>query len=129
MKERSSRLSPRRFLAKTSRLGAACAAASWMPLPVRVQMLGGDTHIARSPVVDLGFAAVRRIGDGVYARISDRSKGLETRCNGGFVVGRDAALLIEGFQTPAGASFQVEALRMVSQEPIRAATDTHFHFY
>ena len=41
---------------------------------------------------------------------------------------RDRALLIEGFQTPTGAAFQMEALRMVTQVPIQAAIDSHFHF-
>jgi glyoxylase-like metal-dependent hydrolase (beta-lactamase superfamily II) len=128
MKERGRVLSRRNFLADASRLGAACAAAHWMPEAVQAQSLADDPRIASAPLVDRGFAAVRRIGEGVYATISDRSKGLETRCNGGFIVGRDAALLVEGFQTPAGASFQIEALRMVSQVPIRAAINSHFHF-
>lgn len=128
MKKRSRPLSRRDFLTETSHLGAAYAAARWMLPPAHAQLQAGDSRIAQTPVVDRGFASVHRIGDGVYATISDRSKGLETRCNGGFIVGRDAALLIEGFQTPTGASFQIEALRMVSQVPIRAAIDSHFHF-
>src|SRR5262249_7151036 len=38
------------------------------------------------------------------------------------------ALLLEGFTTPKGASFQFDALRMVSQLPVKAALDTHYHF-
>src|SRR5439155_9729084 len=41
--------------------------------------------------------------------------------------GRDAALLVEGFATPAGASFQMDALRMVSQAPVKGALNTHHH--
>jgi glyoxylase-like metal-dependent hydrolase (beta-lactamase superfamily II) len=36
--------------------------------------------------------------------------------------------MIEGFGSATGATFQMEALRMVSQVPIRAALDTHYHF-
>jgi glyoxylase-like metal-dependent hydrolase (beta-lactamase superfamily II) len=79
-------------------------------------------------LADKGFASVRNIGDGVYATISDLSKGFETLSNGGFIVGTDAALLIEGFRTPSGASFQYDALRQVSAVPVRAALDTHYHF-
>src|SRR6266850_1639332 len=87
----------------------------------------GDTRISKTPLVDKGFASVRKIGNGLYATISDWSKGNTTVCNGGFLVGRDAALLVEGFATPAGASFQMDALRMVSQAPVKAALDTHYH--
>jgi glyoxylase-like metal-dependent hydrolase (beta-lactamase superfamily II) len=87
-----------------------------------------DGRVSSQPVADKGFASVRKIGSGVYATISDLSKGLETVSNGGFIIGTDAALLIEGFRTPAGASFQHTALRQVSAVPVRAALDTHYHF-
>jgi glyoxylase-like metal-dependent hydrolase (beta-lactamase superfamily II) len=64
----------------------------------------------------------------LYATISDPSKGNTTLCNGGFLAGKDGALLIEGFTTAAGASFQMDALRSVSQVPVKAAVDTHYHF-
>ncbi len=35
---------------------------------------------------------------------------------------------MEGFAGPAGASFQMDALRMVSRVPVRGALDTHYHF-
>src|SRR5207245_11543563 len=38
------------------------------------------------------------------------------------------ALVIEGFGSPAGAAFQLDALRMVSQVPVKGALDTHYHF-
>jgi glyoxylase-like metal-dependent hydrolase (beta-lactamase superfamily II) len=85
-------------------------------------------RVSPQPLADKGFASVRKVGDGVYATISDLSKGLETVSNGGFIVGTEAALLIEGFRTPAGASFQFAALRQVSEVPVRAALDTHYHF-
>jgi glyoxylase-like metal-dependent hydrolase (beta-lactamase superfamily II) len=72
--------------------------------------------VSPQPLADKGFASVRKVGNGVYATISDLSKGLETLSNGGFIVGNEAALLIEGFRSPAGASFQFAAL------------DTHCHF-
>jgi len=54
-------------------------------------------RVAQTPIVDKGFASVRKIGEGLYATISDPSKGFQTVCNGGFLVGKDGALLIEGF--------------------------------
>jgi glyoxylase-like metal-dependent hydrolase (beta-lactamase superfamily II) len=68
------------------------------------------------------------VGEGLYATISDPSKGFQTLCNGGFLVGKDGALMIEGFGSAAGAAFQMDALRMVSQVPVKGALDTHYHF-
>jgi cyclase len=120
--------SRRRFLAGTSSLGALYAASKFDPLSALAQTLPSDPRIAQQPVVDKGFALVRKIGNGVYATISDRTKGLQTRSNGGFIIGRDSALLIEGFQTPIGASFQMDTLRMVTKLPVHAAINTHWHF-
>ncbi len=128
MREVSQPFSRRDFLARTSCFGAAYALARLIPLPALAETLESDSRVAQTPLVDKGFASVRKIGDGLYATISDTSKGAQTICNGGFLVGKDAALLLEGFTTPAGASFQVDALRMVSPVPVKAALDTHYHF-
>ncbi len=121
-------VSRRHFLAFTSCFGAAYVVARMLPLPGLAKSLAQDPRVSPSPLVDKGFASVRKIGNGVYATVSDFSKGPQTLCNGGFLVGRDAAFLIEGFHRSAGAAFQVDALRMVSSVPVRAALDTHYHF-
>src|ERR1700758_875499 len=120
--------SRRSFLAGASSLGALYAAAKFGPLPALAEPLLDDPRIAKQPLADKGFASVRKIGDGLYATIADRSKGLQARCNGGFLVGRDAALMVEGFQTTIGSTFQLETLRSVTQVPVRAALNTHWHF-
>ena len=120
--------SRRTFLAKTSCFGAFYAIAKLIPLPALAAELALDSRVSQTPLVDKGFASVRKVGNGLYATISDSSKGLQTICNGGFLIGKDTALLIEGFTTPAGAFFQMDALRMVSQVPVKAALDTHYHF-
>jgi cyclase len=121
-------LTRRGFLASASCFGAAMACARLLPAAWASDSLAQDPRVAATPLLDKGFAASRKIGDGVYATIADTSKGFEALCNGGFIVGRDAALLIEGHHTPAGAAFELEALRMVSQAPVRAALNTHYHF-
>jgi glyoxylase-like metal-dependent hydrolase (beta-lactamase superfamily II) len=120
--------SRRSFLVKTSCFGAFYAVAKLIPLPALAAELASDSRVSQTPIVDKGFAAVRKVGNGLYATISDPSKGNTTLCNGGFLAGKDGALLIEGFTTPAGASFQMDALRMVSQVPVKGALDTHYHF-
>ena len=78
-------------------------------------------RIASQPIADKGFASVRKIGNGLYATIADRSKGLQARCNGGILIGRDAAIMLEGFQSTLGSAFQLETLRSLTQLPVRAA--------
>ena len=120
--------SRRGFLAGTSCFGAFYALAKLIPVPALAADVAADARVSEVPLVDKGFASVRKIGNGLYATISDPSKGTTTYCNGGFLVGRDAALLVEAFTTPSGASFQLDALRSVSQTPVKGALDTHYHF-
>jgi Enoyl-(Acyl carrier protein) reductase len=61
------------------------------PLPVLAVDVAGDARVSETPLVDKDFASVRKIGNRLYATISDLSKGNTTVCNGGFLVGRDAA--------------------------------------
>src|SRR5437899_3352195 len=117
-------LSRRSFLAATSCFGAAVAFAKLLPLPALGEDLAQDSRIAQTPLVDKGFASVRKMGNGVYATISDFSKGAQTICNGGFLIGRDAALLIEGFASPAGAGFQMDTLRTLPTQATPAPTSS-----
>jgi glyoxylase-like metal-dependent hydrolase (beta-lactamase superfamily II) len=120
--------SRRKFLITTSGFGAFYAGAKFIPLPALSAELTSDGRVSQTLLVDKGFASVRKVGEGLYATISDPSKGFQTVCNGGFLVGKDGALLIEGFISVAGAAFQMDALRMVSQVPVKGALDTHYHF-
>jgi len=126
--DRPKTMTRRSFLESTSCLGAALWAARLFPVNAMAAEVASTGRVSLQPLADKGFASVRKIGDGVYATISDLSKGFETLSNGGFIVGTDAALLIEGFRSPAGASFQFDTLRQVSKAPVRAALDTHYHF-
>lgn len=128
MSDLSRFLSRRAFLAHTSCFGAYYALARLIPMPALAAAVSTDSRVSQTPLVDKGFATVRKVGNGLYATISDPSKGVTTLSNGGFLVGKDAAMLLEGFTTTGGAAFQMEALRMVSQVPVKAALDTHYHF-
>jgi glyoxylase-like metal-dependent hydrolase (beta-lactamase superfamily II) len=120
--------SRRSFLGRASQWTALFAAYPLIPLPDMSLSLAEDSRVAQTPVVDKGFASVRKVGDGLYATISETSKGLQTMCNGGILHGKDAALLIEGFVSPAGAAFQHETLKSLSKAPIMGAIETHYHF-
>lgn len=122
-------VSRRQFLTAGGCLSAFYSMAGAISFPaMALGKMIDNPRIAQTPVVDAGFASVRKIGEGLYATISDTSKGLSTMCNGGFLFGKDAALLVEGFVTPAGAAFQMDTLRKISQGPAAGALDTHYHF-
>src|SRR5664279_1597418 len=80
--------SRRQFLTQASYFGAFYAIGGVLPLRAISASLSDDPRIATTPIVDAGFASVRKIGEGAYATISDTSKGLTTMCNGGFVHGK-----------------------------------------
>lgn len=124
----NARFTRRGFLASTSCLGAAIALGRYLPMPAMAAEVASDPRVSSQPLADKGFASIRKIGDGIYATISDVSKGLETVSNGGFLIGGESALLIEGFRNPAGAAFQLGTFREVSRLPVQAAIDTHYHF-
>jgi len=123
-----SNFSRRSFLNRASQWSALLAGYPLVPLPDLAEWLAADSRVVQTPVVDKGFASVRKVGDGLYATISDTSKGLQTMCNGGILHGKDAALLLEGFVSPAGAAFQHETLKSLSKVPIMGAVETHYHF-
>jgi cyclase len=120
--------SRRRFITYGSCFGAFYGVAKLIRLPDLAEAVALDSRVSQTPIIDKGFASVRKVGDGLYATISDPSKGFTTLSNGGFLIGKDAVLLIEGFASVPGASFQMDALRMVSQAPVKAALDTHYHY-
>jgi glyoxylase-like metal-dependent hydrolase (beta-lactamase superfamily II) len=128
MTDLSENFSRRSFIAQTSRLASFCAVAQFFPLAAIAKTLASDSRVSQPPLVDKGFASVHKVGTGLYATISDPTKGYTTLCNGGFFVGKQNALLLEGFGSAAGAAFQMDALRMVSQVPVHAAMDTHYHY-
>src|SRR5271163_2282897 len=72
--------SRRSFITQASCFGAFYALAKTIPLPALAETVGQDSRVSSSPLVDKGFASVRKVGDGLYATISDPSKG--TTCPG-----------------------------------------------
>ena len=123
----SSSITRRKFLRGASVAGAAVAAGVHSK-SLWAAALPQATQRVQPPMVDKGFASVQKVGEGIYAVISDTSKGFDTLCNGGFVIGKDAVLLWEGFAKSTGAAFQIETMRSVSKLPIKCAIDSHYHF-
>ncbi|MGA2097176.1 MAG: MBL fold metallo-hydrolase [Candidatus Acidiferrum sp.] len=128
MTDLSMPFSRRGFLTRASYAGALYSAAKLFPFPAIAAELADDPRVSQTVIADKGFASVRKVGDGLYATISDPSKGTQTLCNGGFLVGKDSAFVLEGFISAPGAAFQWETLQGITQVPVKAAMDTHYHY-
>src|SRR5690348_8207005 len=98
----------RQFL--TATLGAAVATA----------------QKSATPLIDRGFGQVTRFAEGVYVTLAT-NQGMQCASNGGVIAGREAALIVEGHFFPEGAQLEIDVARMVSNAPIRAAINTHYH--
>src|SRR3974377_718404 len=103
-------VSRREFLAGPGRPRGRYSLAAALPFPAAaLGRLLDNPRIAQTPLVDAGFASVRKIGDGLYATISDTSKGISTMCNGGVLVGKEGGRLVGGFFSGAGTGVHFAA--------------------
>ena len=98
-----------------------------MVAPVLSVRQAATRHQGTRVVFDRPFGRVTRMADGVYATIANPAKGQECLSNGGIIVGRDAVLVVEGHFQAAGADLEIQAARQLTNRPILAAIDTHFH--
>ena len=71
-----------------------------------------------------GFT-ITRIGDGVYAAISD--DGGAAGSNAGFIVGSNGVVVVDSFQAAAPAKDLLTEIRKVTNLPIRYVINTHYH--
>jgi glyoxylase-like metal-dependent hydrolase (beta-lactamase superfamily II) len=118
-------LDRREFLARSGSCAAHLALASaFMPAAVRhAWARPSGTVVARE-----AFGNLEQLTDGVWAMISTPLAGDHTTVsNGGIVAGRNAVLAIEGFQTPAGATWLAgKAKELTGRWPTHVAL-THYH--
>jgi hypothetical protein len=77
--------SRRTFVAGTSSFAALHSMANLLPLPPLIAALQNDSRLSQTVVADKGFAAVRRVGNGLYAtsqvpvKAADRLRPLRRR--------------------------------------------------
>jgi cyclase len=69
---------------------------------------------------------LEKVADGVYCAISTETAYYVT--NSVIVVGDEGVLVVDSGASPAGARSLIQAIRTVSDRPIRYLVDTHFHF-
>src|SRR5689334_1078588 len=67
-----------------------------------------------------------QVADGVYAAIAapdDR----ESVGNAGFIVGKDAVVVVDAFATSAAAQELLGEIRRLTSAPVRWVINTHYH--
>ena len=69
---------------------------------------------------------LEKVADGVYCATS--SETAYYVANSAIVVGDEAVLVVDSGASPSGARRLIEAVRTVSERPVRYLVDTHFHF-
>ncbi len=128
MEGHARQFSRRRFIGTVSSFGVLCGPKMFGSVAATTGGRDVNSRVSELAIVDGGFASIRKVTSGIYATIADPTKGSQATSNGGFLVGKEAAFLIEGFNSVAGASFQMSGLRKISPVSVRAALNTHFHY-
>lgn len=75
------------------------------------------------------FARVDKLADGVWAIVStpNLSGDMRTVSNGGIIAGRDAVLVVEGLNTPAGGAWLSEMAKALTGRRPTHVVVTHLH--
>lgn len=116
--------------------GHAFGCGAWVAVALSAGTATARKAQARTlsdPVVTTPFARIEKLGEGVWAVVStpfapDGGRGDRTTLsNGGIIAGRDAVLVVEGFNTPAGAAWlSDQALALTGRRPAHVVA-THYH--
>jgi glyoxylase-like metal-dependent hydrolase (beta-lactamase superfamily II) len=74
-----------------------------------------------------GPLPVRRLADGVYAVPGDSGRGSEGRPNAGFLLSSEGVIVIDALASPRQGEQLLQAIRSVTEAPIRWLILTHHH--
>ncbi len=118
--------SRREFLAKSSSCAAHIALAS-VAMPAALRAAWANAPLGRV-VAREAFGSLEKVSDGIWALISTPLTGDRTTLsNGGIIAGRNGVLAVEGFNTPAGATWlATRARELTGRWPTHVAL-THYH--
>lgn len=123
----------RAFLGGASVLGASLAfagiGAATGPA-IASGRRGGPAHL-QPEELDTKFATIVPIntwaGGGVWAVISKWGQ-TTTLCNGGIIAGKDAVIIIEGFNTAAGSQWTARMCKQLTGRDPTHVIISHYHF-
>jgi len=77
---------------------------------------------------DIGGTGLVRVADGVYAWIATGTTSAEgLGANAGFIVGEEAVLVVDSRFSPGHARSLLDAVRSVTDLPLRYVVNTHYH--
>lgn len=122
----ASSVSRRAFIGGAAALGFAGAASAH-------GLMRGDRPASRpdEPAIDEKFAMVVQVGawdgGGAWAIISKGGQTF-TLCNGGIIAGKDAVLMVDGFNTYGGARWASGAAKKLTGRDPTHVVVTHYHF-
>jgi glyoxylase-like metal-dependent hydrolase (beta-lactamase superfamily II) len=119
-------VSRREFLTKSSSCAAHIALAS-VAMPAALRAAWANAPLGRV-VAREAFGSLEKVSEGIWALISTPLTGDRTTLsNGGIIAGRSGVLAIEGFNTPAGATWlATQARELTGCWPTHVAL-THYH--
>jgi glyoxylase-like metal-dependent hydrolase (beta-lactamase superfamily II) len=119
-------LNRREFLTKSSSCAAHIALAS-VAMPAALRAAWANAPLGKV-VAREAFGSLEKVSDGIWALISTPLTGDRTTLsNGGIIAGRNGVLAIEGFNTPAGATWlATRAKELTGRWPTHVAL-THYH--
>lgn len=84
--------------------------------------------VLRCSSEDIDRTGLVKVADGVYAFIAEGPTAAEgLGANSGFVVGRDAVMVIDTRYTPEMAAQLYDAIRTVTDLPVKYVVNTHYH--
>jgi len=82
----------------------------------------------RFPVVaSEAWGRLERVGEGIWALVSDPLRDRATLCNGGIIAGRSGVVIVEAFASDAGSRWMAErAAELTGRAPTHVVL-THYH--
>jgi cyclase len=107
----------------------------WFPEPCRAVLVAAGLIASIAPrLVDGGEAetvagpgySLEKVAEGVFCAVSRETAYYVS--NSVVIVGDESVLVVDSGATPGGARGLIQAIRGVSDRPIRYLVDTHFHF-
>ena len=117
----------RRVFLKTTSACVAHMALMASPFPAQARALWGRRTLG-SIVAQESFGRIEEIGGGLFAFISTPLGGdYTTVSNGGIIVGRNAVLVVEAFQTEEGSRWIAEKARELTGRWPTHVVVTHYH--
>jgi glyoxylase-like metal-dependent hydrolase (beta-lactamase superfamily II) len=119
------------YITRRAFIARATAGAAQLAVAPSIVRSAWVRRPANRVVARESFANLQQVSDGIWALISTPTAGDPNRnmtlCNGGIIAGRDAVLAVEGFYTPAGATWLGNQCKALTGRWPTHVVVTHYH--